>query len=82
MRIHTFGATYPLAADAADVTDNRMLVLVDYPGYGVTLSDGSVVHCDWAEITEAAHQEPYGADTIVERFVTEVRLGLSLVRAQ
>ncbi|GAS95463.1 uncharacterized protein RMCC_2429 [Mycolicibacterium canariasense] len=82
MRVHTFGATYPLAAAAAEATDDRLLVLVDYPGYGITLPDGGVVHCDWAEITEAARHEPYGADTVVERFITEVRLGLSLVRAQ
>ena len=87
MRVHTFGAGatarqhYSAASAAARDTDNRLLVLVDYPGYSVTLSSGLVVNCDWAEITEAAHEEPYGAETVVIRFVTEIRLGMSLVPA-
>lgn len=81
MRVHTFGKTYSEAADEAAKTDANLLVLVDYPGWDTTLPDGRVIHCDWAEITEAARHEPYSAESVVERFVTEVRFGLSLVPA-
>jgi len=47
----------------------------------VTLSDGRVVHCDWVEIIAAAHEEPYSAESVVTRFVSEYRLGLSFVPA-
>lgn len=77
MRVHTFAATYPQASAEARKTDARLLVLVDYPNWAVTVGD-LVVQCDWAEITEAAHEEPYGADQIVTRFVSECRFGLSL----
>lgn len=83
MRVHSFGAGataqqhYSAAAAAGRKTDDRLLVLVDYPGWSTTVS-GVVVTCDWAEITEGARHEPYGAETVVERFVTELRLGLSL----
>jgi hypothetical protein len=80
MRVHSFGATYSAASTAGRATDDRLLVLVDYPGWSTTVS-GVVVTCDWAEITEGARHEPYGAETVVERFVTELRLGLSLVSA-
>lgn len=81
VRIHTFAKDYPTAMSEAAKTDARLLVLVNYPGWPTTIG-GVVVHCDWIEITEGARHEPYGAETVVERFVTEVRLGLSLVRAQ
>ena len=81
MRVHTFAATYSEAAAEALKTDANILVLVDYPGWGTTLPNGLVVTCDWAEITEAAHEEPYGAESVVTRFVSEYRFCLSLVRA-
>lgn len=81
MRVHSFGKDYPTASSESQKTDDRILVLVDYPGWSTTLSNGLVAHCDWIEITEAARHEPYGAESVVERFVTEVRLGLSFVRA-
>lgn len=80
MRVHSFGADYSAASAAGRATDDRLLVLVDYPGWSATVG-GVVVTCDWAEITEGARHEPYGAETVVERFVTELRLGLSLVSA-
>lgn len=81
MRVHTFADTYTAAATEAGRTDDRVQVLVNYPGYGVTLPDGRVVHCDWAEISEAAREEPYAASSVVKRFVSEYRFGLSLVPA-
>jgi len=81
MHVHTFGADYSSAAAAAMATDDRVRVLVEYPGWGTTLSDGRVVHCDWVEIIAAAHEEPYSAEAVVTRFVSEYRLGLSFVPA-
>jgi len=80
MRVHTFGADQPEAAREADETDSRVQVLVDYPGWNTTVS-GVVVHCDWAEITEAAYEQPYGAESAVMRYVSEYRFGISLTPA-
>lgn len=80
MRVHTFGGTYTEAASEAAKNDDRVQVLVDYPGWGTTLPSGLVVHCDWAEITDAAHEEPYGAESVVTRFVSEYRFGISLIQ--
>lgn len=81
MRVHTFAATYTEAATEAAKTDANILTLVNYPGWGTTLPNGLVVTCDWAEITDAAHEEPYGAESVVTRFVSEYRFSLSLVPA-
>lgn len=78
MWVHSFGATYGAAAQAGGETDRRVLELVKYPGWSTVLSDGRVVHCDWAEIVSAAHHEPYGAESVIDRFVSEYRFGLSL----
>jgi hypothetical protein len=80
MRVHTFASTYSLAAVEADKTDSRVQVLVDYPGWPTTLT-GGVVYCEWAEITEAAYEEPYGAESVCIRFVSEYRFGLSFTPA-
>lgn len=77
IHLHSFGSTYSFAAQAGMAADDRMRVLVEYPNWTVTLSDGRVVNCDWVEIDAAAHHEPYGAESVVEHFVSEYRLGLS-----
>lgn len=77
IHLHSFGATYSAAAAAGMAADDRMRVLVEYPGWGATLPGGRIVQCDWVEIIAAAHHEPYGAEAIVEHFVSEYRLGLS-----
>lgn len=81
MRVHTFAGSYTEAAAEAAKNDERVQVLVNYPGWGTTLPNGLVVNCDWAEITDAAHEEPYGAESVVTRFVSEYRFSLSLVPA-
>lgn len=81
LRIHTLAATWPDAKRAGNDTDNRAQVLVDYPGWSVTLPNGVVAHCEWAEITESAHEEPYAAETVATRFVSEMRLCLPFVPA-
>lgn len=78
MWIHSFAETRSAAALAGAAADDRVRVLLEYPGWGVTLSDGRVVHCDWVEIVSAAHHEPYGAESVIDRFVSEYRFGLSL----
>lgn len=77
MWVHTFGSDYDSAAQAARATDDRVRVLVEYPGWQTTLADGRIVQCDWAEIASAAHWEEYSASSVVERFVSEYRFGLS-----
>ncbi len=81
MHVHTFGADYSSASVAASATDDRVRVLVEFPGWGTTLPNGRIVHCDWAEIIAAAHEESYGAESVVTRFVSEYRFGLSFVAA-
>lgn len=80
LRIHTLASTLTAAYQEGDRTDSRLRVLADYPGWTVTLG-GLVYNCDWLEITEAAHEEPYGAETVVTRVVSECRLCLPFVRA-
>lgn len=77
MHVHTFGSDYSSASVAAMATDDRVRVLMEFPGWNTTLSDGRIVHCDWVEIIAAAHEESYGAESVVTRFVSEYRLGLS-----
>ncbi|MGB3484022.1 MAG: hypothetical protein WBB07_17625 [Mycobacterium sp.] len=77
MHVHTFDIDYSKAATAAMATDDRMRVLMEHPGWNTTLSDGQIVHCDWVDIIAAAHEESYGAESVVTRFVSEYRLGLS-----
>ena len=79
MRVHTFGATYSAASIEAAKTDSRLLVLADYPGWSAPLSSGTRVSCDWVECTEAAIEQPYSAESVVTRFVSEFRLGITLV---
>lgn len=85
LRIHTFIDASPnnYAAGRAEVdkTDERAMQLVNYPGWDTVLSDGTVAHCDWADLTEVAHDEEYGAESVVLRFVSELKLGISLVPA-
>lgn len=88
MWVHTYAGgnsdpdkNYGDAARAAGITDDRMQRLVDYPGWDTVLPDGLVAHCDWAEISEAAHEEAYGAESVVTRFVSEYKLCLSFVPA-
>lgn len=81
VRVHTLAATYTAAAIEANRTDARAQVLVDYPGWPVTLPDSSIVKCFFAEITEAAHEEPYAAETVATRFVSEYRFGIGFTRA-
>ena len=85
LRIHTFIDAAPNAYTAGmaevDKTDQRAMQLVHNPGLDTVMPDGSVAHCDWAELTEAAHEEEYGAESVVLRFVSELKLGISFVPA-
>lgn len=81
VRVHTLAETYTEAAREANRTDERAQVLVDYPGWPVTLPGGAVVRCFFAEILESAHEEPYAAESVATRFVSEYRFGLSFISA-
>lgn len=81
MRVDTLAATYSDAAREGDRTDSRVMVLVEYPGWGTVMPDGSTAYCEWAEISDVAHEEAYGAETVVTRFVSEYRFGISFVPA-
>lgn len=80
VRAHTIAATYTDAAREAKRTDARAQLLVDYPGYEVTVG-GLTVRCQYAEILQWASEEPYAAETVATRFVSEYRFGFSLVAA-
>ncbi|MGQ9348948.1 hypothetical protein [Mycolicibacterium gilvum] len=71
LRMHTLAGTYTDAAREANRTDNRAQVLVDYPGW--------VPNLLWFEIVDAAHEEPYAAETVATRFVSEYRAAFSLI---
>lgn len=77
MHVHTFDVDYSKAATAAMATDDRVRVLMEHPGWSVALPNGRVANCDWVDIDAAAHHEPYGAESVVEHFVSEYRFGLS-----
>lgn len=77
VHIHTFGSDYTSASTAATATDDRLRVLMQSPSWNTTLPNGRIAHCDWLEIIAGAHEESYGAESVVTRFVTEVRLGMS-----
>jgi hypothetical protein len=81
IRLHVIAATFTDAARAGKDNDDRAQVLVDYPGWTFALPDGRVVACEWFEIPEAAHEEPYAAETVATRFVSEYKFGASLVTA-
>lgn len=76
--VHTFAATYAAASHAATDTHLRMLMLADDPLLDVSMPDGGVANCesvsgDWP------HEEPYGAEAIVRRFVSEYTIALHFI---
>lgn len=76
VRTHTFAKTFTEANNEAWNTHRRMLVLADDPLTNVVMSDGSIANCEWLEVSEEPHEEPYAAESVVTRFVSEYHLGL------
>lgn len=76
VRVHTFAGTYTDASREADLTHRRMLLLAEDPLLNVTMANGKPANCEWLETTEGPREEPYGAETVVARFVAQYRLGL------
>jgi hypothetical protein len=76
VRVHTFGATYTEAARAADDTDRRMLVLAEDPLFNVPMPDGTVANCQSLDGRSGPREEPYGAESVVIRFISEYDLAL------
>ena len=75
MRVHTFAATYSLAATEADKTHRRMLLLAEDPLSDVSIGSATA-NCEWLKTDEGPREEPYGAESAVIRFVAEYCLGL------
>ncbi|MGV7852717.1 hypothetical protein PJM29_31605, partial [Mycobacterium kansasii] len=57
-------------------TDARMMLLARYASTDVAMDNGSMANCDWLEITEAAHEEPYASKSVVTRVVSGYHLAL------
>lgn len=76
--IHSFGATYTEASDMGDVTDQRMLVLVNDPMITVMLFDGTPANAQYVQtVQRAAHVDYEEPD--LWRFVSRYKLGLAFV---
>lgn len=81
MRVHTFAATYTAASESAWDAHRRMLLLANDPLRDVTMPDGTLANCEWlCADDEGPHEEPYGAESVVTRFVAEYTLGLHFGR--
>src|SRR6266403_749928 len=74
--LHTFGRTYEEASDAADLTDDRMNLLVRNPGLDVTLKSVVIVNADYVRTLLSPFELTYGDNTILQ-FVARYRIGLS-----
>lgn len=81
VRLHTIAATYADAASAARAGHDRMMLLVTDPGYPVMLPNGRVADLEEAECTDLPHEEPYAAESVATRFVSEYKLALSFFAA-
>lgn len=80
VRVHTFAADYTVASREADRSHRRMLLLMrDLPD--VTLGGGVVASCAGCSVNSGPREEPYGAETVVRRFVAEYALELRLTPA-
>ncbi|HOW92890.1 MAG TPA: hypothetical protein PLF91_00165 [Mycolicibacterium fallax] len=78
VRVHTFAATYTDAAREADRTHRRMLLLArDLPD--VTVASGVVASCASCDVLTGPREEPYGAESVVVRFICEYDLELRFV---
>ncbi len=76
--LHTFGGTYEQASDAADLTDDRMNLLIRNPGLDVTLKSGVIVNADYVQTLLSPFWLDYGDNTI-NQFVARYRVGLTSV---
>lgn len=76
VRVHTFGQDVNEAYREGRRTDARMMLLAKYSTTDVLMDDGSIANCDWMEISDAAHEEPYASKSVVTRVVSEYILAL------
>lgn len=76
LRIHTFASTYTEASREADRTHRRMLLLGLDPLAEVTFPGGVIASCSSLDRAIAPVEQPYGAETVVTRFVGEYTLTL------
>lgn len=66
------------AAEQADITHRRIMVLARNPLTEITLPSGFVVNVDFCRCTEKAHRAPW-KDSTVGHYVATYRIGLSFI---
>lgn len=76
--VHTFASTWSAASDAADITHERMLVLVNDPTVTVTLFDGTPANAQYVTTAQLPAHVDY-EEPDVWRFVSRYKLGLAFV---
>jgi len=81
LRVHTFAATYTDAAREADRTHRRMLLLGLDPLAEVTLAGGITASCSSLDRATGPAEQPYGAETVVTRFISDYTLTLRFAPA-
>ena len=81
LRVHTFAATYTEASREADRTHRRMLLLGLDPLAEVTLAGGITASCSSLDRATGPAEQPYGAETVVTRFISDYTLTLRFAPA-
>lgn len=79
VRLHTLDRTYTACSHEADRGHSRMLVLVEDPLYDVTIGS-AVANCESMTVNQSPHEEPYAAESVVTRFISEYDLALRFTR--
>lgn len=81
VRVHTLAAGDTAATAWAELLHSHMLDLVDDPLIDVAMADGTLAGVDWVEVISLPHEEPYAAESVVTRLISEYQLALPRVRA-
>lgn len=81
--VHTFGDASISQADTytnreADITDRRMLLLLEDPTINVVMADGTVANCEYLAVKEAPKKVEYH-DTSVIRYMARYEIGFKRV---
>lgn len=79
IRTHTLARSYDEAAREADETHRRMRLLVENPQDVDMVIEGRAVDLEDCETLMAPRPEPYTAESVATRFVSEYRLVISFV---
>ncbi len=79
IRVHDFGATETEAQREAIRTERRMQILIRKPYTDVVMADGRIANCEWCEHVDGPREEPYSAESVVVRLITEYNFAHSFV---